>query len=67
MPMVTGLGYTAFVIDAYAGLIAGWESLVHTGRRWCTVGGRGCTVGYLAGPHDHRNSRRMGDIVTERA
>jgi transposase InsO family protein len=25
VPMVAGFGYTAFVIDAYAGLIAGWE------------------------------------------
>jgi transposase InsO family protein len=25
VPMVIGFGYTAFVIDAYAGLIAGWE------------------------------------------
>ena len=25
MPMVAGFGYTAFVIDAYAGLIPGWE------------------------------------------
>jgi putative transposase len=25
VPMVAGFGYTAFVIDAYAGLIPGWE------------------------------------------
>ncbi|MFZ0834902.1 MAG: IS3 family transposase [Mycobacterium sp.] len=25
VPMVAGFGYTAFVVDAYAGLIAGWE------------------------------------------
>ena len=25
MPMVAGFGYTAFVVDAYAGLIPGWE------------------------------------------
>ena len=25
VPMVIGFGYTAFVIDGYAGLIAGWE------------------------------------------
>jgi putative transposase len=25
VPMVSGFGYTAFVIDAYAGLIPGWE------------------------------------------
>ena len=25
MPMTCGFGYTAFVVDAYAGLIAGWE------------------------------------------
>ena len=25
VPMVSGFGYTAFVIDAFAGLIAGWE------------------------------------------
>ncbi len=25
MPMTWGFGYTAFVVDAYAGLIAGWE------------------------------------------
>ena len=25
VPMVTGFGYTAFVVDAYAGLIPGWE------------------------------------------
>lgn len=25
VPMACGFGYTAFVVDAYAGLIAGWE------------------------------------------
>ncbi len=25
VPMTAGFGYTAFVVDAYAGLIAGWE------------------------------------------
>ncbi len=25
VPMVSGFGYTAFVIDAFAGLIVGWE------------------------------------------
>ena len=25
VPMTCGFGYTAFVVDAYAGLIAGWE------------------------------------------
>jgi transposase InsO family protein len=25
VPMVAGFGYTAFVVDAYAGLIPGWE------------------------------------------
>ncbi len=25
VPMVSGFGYTAFVVDAYAGLITGWE------------------------------------------
>ena len=25
VPMTPGFGYTAFVVDAYAGLIAGWE------------------------------------------
>ena len=25
VPMACGLGYTAFIVDAYAGLIPGWE------------------------------------------
>lgn len=25
VPMIGGFGYTAFVVDAYAGLIGGWE------------------------------------------
>jgi putative transposase len=25
VPMITGFGYTAFVVDAYAGPIVGWE------------------------------------------
>ena len=31
VPMARGFGYTAFVVDAYAGVIPGWEcSLVKT-------------------------------------
>jgi len=29
VPMAAGFGYTAFVIDAYAGVITGWECSLH--------------------------------------
>lgn len=32
VPMTCGLGYTAFVVDAYAGLIAGWECSLRKDR-----------------------------------
>ncbi len=31
-PMTCGFGYTAFVVDAYAGLIAGWECSLRKDR-----------------------------------
>ncbi len=33
VPMTRGFGYTAFVVDAYAGLIPGWECSLGQGHR----------------------------------